>query len=749
MSDVESAALRPLWFLCGGCAAGIAAGLGSATAATGVGRFLLAAGLVAAAVALARHPRTPMLWLLAGLALGAGRGLEVRGDQLRLGSWLADRTAPVALRVEGTIRESWTPTRWGHRTQATIRAARRGEERVGLPNRIALEVRGTDPSLLPVPGTTVEALAELRGDPRRPVLMSASPRVVRELAPPAGLHAVRERLAAATIAAAGTDPDRIRAAELAAALVLGRRDLLPAGRRDAWRRSGLAHLLAVSGLHVGVVAGVLWFTLVGVGVRPTPARWILLVALPGYALLAGAAPSALRAAIMAAVWLVARLLGRSPLPMAAVLAAVVGMLLVAPSLLADAGFQLTVLVTAALVRWVPVVARGLPGPPRLATAAAVPVVAQAAAAPLVAWRFRTLLPGAALVNLAAAPLLAPALVLAAAAVLASNLVPALARPAFSLLAAVADLLWWIGGAARAASWTPPAPSAWLVAVGALTAVAALLPGRAGRFGLAAWLALVVSTGAWWTLRAPALAPVALLPVADGTSAVLTTGGVGLLVDGGRFPTEAVRALADAGVREIEAVVASHTHDDHIGGLPAVVEEHEPRRLVVPRWALKEPRIVPLLRALRRAGGTVSPVAEGSVVSTGRWRLEVLWPPARPPRGPENERSLVLRALATNGTVLVTSDVGTATERRVAGSHRLDCDVLIAPHHGSRSSTGTDLLAAAAPDVVLVPAGTANPHHHPHADVISRLEAAGIPWRAPATGWPCGAEPGPAGWRPVP
>ena len=257
------------------------------------------------------------------------------------------------------------------------------------------------------PGSVVEVLARIRGNHRSPLLVVASNRLVQATGDRRLLPTIRNRLVRDLLQAAGTDAKRIRAAEMAAALALGRRDLVPREGRDRWRRSGLAHLLAVSGLHVGLVGGAVWILLALTGVSPRTTRIAVLAAVPAYAVLAGAAPSAMRAALMAVIYLCARLLGRAILPMAAVLLAVTILLIAQPSLVANVGFQLTVVITAALVRWVPVLTTTLFGPRWVTGAVAVPVVAQTAAAPLVAWHFRTLIPGAIIANLLALPLLAP------------------------------------------------------------------------------------------------------------------------------------------------------------------------------------------------------------------------------------------------------------------------------------------------------------------------------------------------------
>jgi len=739
----------PLWALAAGTAVGSVGALATVLATPPLPIVALAvAGLAAVSVALVARPRSVLLWLSVGLALGGVRGLGHRGQELRLEARRAASPAPLALRVEGTVRESWRPAPWGLRARLSVAAARHQGEAVNLPRTVTVEVRGADTAAtLPPPGTGVELLAELRGTARRPLLLASSPQLLSIVTPPRGLDALRERSAARLLAAAGTDAARIRAAEMAAALVLGRRDLLTVARQEAWRGSGLGHLLAVSGLHVGVVAGTLWLLLALSSLRPNAVRLLLLLAIPGYAVLAGASPSALRAALMAAVWLVARLLGRSPVPMAAVLVAATAMVAANPTLVGDAGFQLTVLVTAALVRWTPALADRLPGPRPAAAVVAVPVAAQLAAAPLIAWHFRTLAPGAVVANLVAAPLLAPTLLTAAAATLTAGIAPAAAGLALDLLGLLTRALWWAGGAARAASWTAPTPPPWLVLLMAAIALFALLPGRTGRLGAVGWLTALAAI-ALWTAAGPSALPtgVTLLPVGEGTSALLQSAGMRTLVDGGRAPEEATRLLADRGVHRLETVIASHPDADHVGGLLRVLSERRPRTLLLPRWAVSDPTSVPLLRAARRCGTAIVPVTAGTTLHEGGWRLDVLWPPIAPRSRDDNERSLVIRASSREGRVLLTSDIGSETERLLATRRSLACDVLILPHHGSRTSSSPALLAATDPAVALVPAGPFNTHHHPHPSVTARLRALRVPYRMPIRdGW-CGASPASGGWR---
>jgi len=711
----------------------------------------LAAGGLAAAFVAARAGftrRAAILWLVAGVALGAASGLVSRSAQLRTAAAIASRPDAV-VRFRGRIESGWTASRWGFRTRVHLENVTLGDRPIDLPRHIGLEVRGASPeSRLPAPGSTCSGLASPRGDPARPFLAVASPRLLRQLAPPRGLDAFRNRGANALLAAAGTAPRRIRAAELAAALVFGRRDLMPRSRQDRWRSSGLAHVLAVSGLHVGLLGGMVWLMAVALGASPNTGRALVLLTVPAYAFLAGASPSAVRAAVMVVVYVAARMLGRPLVPMAAVLLAAVAMLLVDPSLIVLASFQLTVGITAALIRWVPSVSELLPLPRWLGSAIAVPVVAQLAAAPIVAWHFRVLIPGAVIANLLVPLLLGPILLSAFAAAALAPIAAAAAGPVLSVLGSLSRAALACGAPARAHTDMVPALPIVLTVTLIVLAVLALRPGRRARAAAVAWVLLVLLLPATWRLLpSTAVRGPSLLPVRDGLAALLPGSDGLLLVDGGRLPDEAARLLADMGVRRLGAVVASHTDEDHCGGLPTVLRTLRPRLLLFPAWMTTDPAVVPLLRTARRNGTSIVLLAQGVRTVAAGDPLWALWPPILDLPTRENDRSLVARVSVPGGTVLLTSDVSSHVERRLLrnGSF-LRAGVLIAGHHGSASSSSLSFLRAVGPSCVLIPAGPWNVHHHPSRAVLRRLRAERLPWRAPIFSGPCGAERNGRGWR---
>ncbi|RLE24944.1 MAG: hypothetical protein DRJ65_08930, partial [Acidobacteria bacterium] len=492
----------------------------AASAALGV-----AGGLTLLAGFYADGRRRLLFLLIAGLALGGWRGIEESRHRIDL-DVLLENPSPAALRVNMTLLEGWSTGRWGHTTRVRVHDASHTSRAIDLPRRCRLEVRSSAPNVdLPRPGTQIRALVSIKGDAENPLLVAASSDLLQALKAPRGAPAVREYLAESLVKAAGTDPGRIRSAELAAALALGRRDLVPAHRRQGWRASGLGHALAVSGLHVGIVSGTLWLIAVMLGLQPTVIRWILLLAVPGYTILAGSAPSAVRACLMVCLYLVARLMGRAAMPLGTVLVAAVLMLLVSPGLILEAGFQLTVCVTAALIRWTPPLVRRLRGPLWLRGAIAVPIVAQLAAAPIVAFHFKTVTPLAAVVNLGIPLLLTPTIPLAVLSVILAPLWPGGAGWVLELIRISTDALWVIGGLGR--HWTLIVPTLPVFILFLLVAAGlpALRYDRFGRVGGTVWIALILVSPVGLFLHRNAPGDGAeLLPVGDGLALTLTTGG---------------------------------------------------------------------------------------------------------------------------------------------------------------------------------------------------------------------------------
>jgi competence protein ComEC len=381
---------------------------------------------------------------------------------------------------------------------------------------------------------------------------------------------------------------------------------------------------------------------------------------------------------------------------------------------------------------------------------AVPVVAQVAAAPIVAWHFRTLIPGAIIANLFALPLLAPTILGSVASAAIAPLWRAPATFGLEFVGLLLSLLQLVSSPARTFEFISPPVPAVAAAFLAIAGWAALQRDRWARVGLISWFGLLMAVAVSWGLLRPSRnSSVELLPVFDGAAVIVADHNDAVLADAGRYRREASLLLTERGRRSLRAVIASHTDEDHIGGLDQILRSFDVERLIVPVWMVAQPQIVPLLRSARSNDVLVQPVASGSNLTLGSVGLAVLWPPARDPPRQENERSLVARLQLDGGSVLLTADVGGTTESRLARYLPLHSDVLVVPHHGGRRSTTASFLQAVEPSVAVIPAAPGNTHGHPHAEVLHRLADRGIPVRYPArNGW-CGTRWNGESWIPFP
>lgn len=501
-------------------------------------------------------------------------------------------------------------------------------------------------------------------------------------------------------------------AALLAGLLLGDRGDLPHDVDAAFRRAGVYHVLAVSGFNVALVAASVWILL---ALACAPRRLAALVAagvVAGFAAVAGPQPSVLRAALMAGLVLGALALEREAAVLNSLALAALVILAARPGDLHDPGFQLSFAATAGIVL------APLPRH-RLMAAVTVSVAAQLAVLPIGLVHFNQITTLGVLANLAVVPLAGLATVLGLAG-LGLGLVSA--TLAAWLLAATWPILLLLRGVAAVVAAVPgaivhlPAPGPGAVACYVAGLAAGLgawrLRGTHARSaGRLAWLAVALAVASALWAVAPALRGgdgrlrVSALDVGQGDAIVIEgpDGGT-VLVDagpGGPFRLDAgERVVApflwNRGILRLTAAVVTHPDTDHAGGMDAV------RRLFTVRESWD-------------GGVEAGPLALGGAVLT---------PLASAPTG-RNDAARVLRIDFGLASILLASDVERAGEQALTTSGApLAASVLKVAHHGSRTSTGPEFLAAVRPALALISVGARNPYRHPDHAVLGRLAAAG-------------------------
>ena len=562
---------------------------------------------------------------------------------------------------------------------------------------------------------------------------------------------------------------------LAQALLLGIRSELPQSVKEDFRTSGMSHLLAISGLHVGVVMALsLAVAHAVVGRRDATAVAVIAIVLWAYATLSGLDPPVVRAAIMGSLVLGQTLLGRGIRGVTALLLAGAVMLAVDPSQLGSLSFLLSFTAMAGVILSLPTItvvsalvtaplASSDAAPARwaqygitlLVASVIISVMTTLATLPLIAMHFGAI----PLMSVPATILAMPAL---PAALVASALTASVGLVSTTLAVAPGALAWaplsWLTAVANAmppalwaADWlTAPVAVAWYVVLGVLVwlmsarplrrIVAGLRRRRWRPTGMAATvvaavpvgiIVVVLLVGQLAATSADGRLHVYALDVGQGDAImVVTPDGHQLLVDGGadsETTLAAIGPLIPASDRSLDVVAATHLDADHVGGLLGVLHRYRadvvlqgtvtPDSALYPQWqSVVADRKRPALTL--HAGHRVA-LGDGVM-------LEVLSPASgQPPasvRRTSNNGSLVLRLSYGEIAFLFTGDIEADAERHLVASNRdgLRADVLKVAHHGSRTSSTLEFLRAVAPLSAVISSGHDNRFGHPHPDVIDRL-----------------------------
>jgi competence protein ComEC len=540
-------------------------------------------------------------------------------------------------------------------------------------------------------------------------------------------------------------PDPARA--LLAALVLGQHDPGYDEAYDPFRRVGLAHLLAISGLHLAILAAAAAWVLraIGPGWRVEAIGVAIAVAL--LLVIVPARTPIVRAGVMVLALLGARALGRRHDPLAVLAWTALAIALWSPYQVFDLGYQLSFGLVAALMWLAPRTHAAIFGSPhRIKGVLEQPppvwrlgagyvgnsvgalfsstLMCWLVSLPWIAWRTGLLAPLTLPATLVATPLIGALLIAAYASLLVGTVVPPLAEPLSLLLHALARLcLWvvrWFDGLPYSSLPAPPI-SAALAVCSTVTLAAIARAGRRVRWNHGLALLVVVAWAGVEIVRPWARAPVPLqldtLSIGDGTAHLLRSGDDVLLWDcgslgpaAGRIAVNAARAVHNVPVR---AAVLTHANLDHANGLPRAFEELGISTLYTTPQALEAANRSGAMRdifdALRAGGTTIHTLTAGDVLPLTGARGTVLWPPPNERADDANSSSLVVRWESETGHILLlTGDIGGVALGRLIDTtdpEFLRVDVLELPHHGADDDHARRLVALSGARVVVQSAGT--------------------------------------------
>jgi competence protein ComEC len=533
-------------------------------------------------------------------------------------------------------------------------------------------------------------------------------------------------------------PNDAHAVRLLRALSVGDERALDEHDWQVVRATGISHLIAISGFHVGLAAvfGALlvrltWWLFPGLALRLARPMAEAAVALPAalaYGALAGFGLPTTRTLLMIAVVAGWRLLRRGGGFAEGFGLALAAILILDPLSVLSAGFWLS-FAGVALLAWT--LAHDSSWRGRLKEIGFAPLLMTVALLPLTVWFFGQASLVGPLANLAAVPLVSFVIVpldLAACAVLSAW--PAAGAWMLHLCAHLVDALWWL--LVQLAAWKPamqylPRPSLLAFALACGGAVWLLAPRGVPARLLGALLLLPLC----WPRAALPVAGAfraAIVDVGQGLSVLVRTRAHALLFDtGARYPSgfdlgaaAVVPSLHALGVTHLDELIISHGDNDHAGGAVSVLAAYPG----TPVWG-GEP-----------ARGPV-PMRQCHAGSHWQWDgvdFRILRPPA-PVTIQGNDAGCVLLVSGGDGRLLLPADTSSKVEPEIARAVGPGPPlVLVVPHHGSKTSSSRGYLAALHPRFAVASTGYLNGYHHPARSVVARYAELGIPLlNTPTTG----------------
>ncbi len=545
--------------------------------------------------------------------------------------------------------------------------------------------------------------------------------------------------------------------QILSGLLLGEGNAIPQSIKEDFKRSGVYHILAISGLHIGIISILIFAIMKMVGLGEEVATPLVLAFLLVYVCAIGWKWSAVRAAIMVATGLVARLIKREKDVVTSIALAAFIILIIWPLALFDVGFQLSFIATLSIVELVPLLLEIL-SPKKggaVVTALAISLSAQIGTIPLQAYYFNQVSLISPIANLFIVPLVTVVVQLGFIAGVLGNLVlgvgAAINATNMVLLSIILRLAHLFGALPMAYCYvgSPSIPFLviyyslliWICAGKRYPQIfrkREMVLKKRSTFALLFILAFII-WGQVFRVLSPALI-VTFLDVGQGDAMVIEVPGGGtFLIDGGNREGSGddiydigekvvIPFLRSQGIRKLDLIILSHPHGDHVGGLGAVLEAFPVGRILEYGGPYdtseKVPGVYHRFREIAKEKGIPRiTIKEGHSILMGQnFRIDILHPGgmALPKSAGFNDYSLLLRMVYGQSTFLFTGDLERLGEDAVLkGGAELESQVLKVAHHGGNSSTSMEFLRKVRPEYGIISVGP-NPFGHPSGGTLARL-----------------------------
>ncbi|EHK2399798.1 MBL fold metallo-hydrolase [Clostridium perfringens] len=222
--------------------------------------------------------------------------------------------------------------------------------------------------------------------------------------------------------------------------------------------------------------------------------------------------------------------------------------------------------------------------------------------------------------------------------------------------------------------------------------------------------------------------VTYLNVGQGDSQLIQVNGINMLIDAGTNAgaNDLVKDLKNRGIKTIDIAIATHPHEDHIGGMDEVLENFDVKSFYAPKVAHTTKTYENMLKAVKNEGLKIKQIKEGTKIDLGKDTEVQVYSPVKSQYEELNNYSPVMKISYGQNSFMFTGDAESLVEKEILNENKdLKADVLKLGHHGSHSSTSEEFLKAVDPSIAIVSCAKDNKYGHPHKETMSNLKKAGI------------------------
>jgi competence protein ComEC len=520
------------------------------------------------------------------------------------------------------------------------------------------------------------------------------------------------------------------------AMLLGVSGDLDSEIKDLYRRNGIAHILAISALHISILGATLYRLLRKLGLSYPLAGIPVILLLIAYGWMTGFSSSTIRAVMMFSLMLIGDMLGRTYDMLTAAGIACLYMLIEQPVRILDAGFLLSFSAVLTLGLLSPAVEELLPWDSRWKNSLVSGIMIQIITAPIIIHFYYEFPVYGFLLNFIVIPLMTPLIICG---MLGLFLYPCLPSAGAAVIQPCGWILMLYQWLCEHVEQLPGAVlhigvMAWweiLLYYVVLVGIYMLWKYRR-RSMILIWLALYIGI---LLLTSPHQLQITMLDVGQGDSILLQTpDGQMILLDGGSSTRSSIGtyvitpAVKYYGSNQLDYVFVSHMDSDHVNGIEELIERSmnhglQIKRLVLPKTADGDAEFEALIQQAQNAGIAVYIMNQGETIQMGRVVLQCLYPGDTGSEGDSaNNNSMVISVSYGSFDMLFTGDLEAIGEQLLMEQQVLGrYNVLKVGHHGSSGASSRIFLEQIQPEIALISCGRKNRYGHPHEETLERLQ----------------------------